>query len=451
MDQLSENLILSGLISGSKVILCFRQKELEWIVTLALFKNKCSTGSNHGYLFLNDLTDLDYVITDQAIPYPTASNQIIVNKNLTVTPHLQNKKVSPHHSENFERFFLTSGTTGTPKIVSRPMKSVLDNARIFCTLNPNYSSTLDLMRLSAGGGLNQALSTLVSGSTLYCANNSKLAYELLNQYHIKSLHGSPTQIGNLIKLIHDNQLPRLNLDIVRYTGAQASTKLVRNIQECLSKKIYISYGSTEAGGIAGMFLDDQLGPNFAGYVYPHATVEVLDNNLSIYDQPGILRVKTNHLVNGYKNNPDATDQHFKEGWFYPGDRAILYKNGLLQLLGRENDFINRGGVKIDPAEVDQALNGMHEFEDAAVFPSEDKYGIPILVAAVVYESEINLKALHQKLISLLGNSRVPKYYLKVKEIPRNHMGKVLRKQLKERYDSVISEQLQKSDNGMQEN
>ena len=66
-----------------------------------------------------------------------------------------------------------------------------------------------------------------------------------------------------------------------------------------------------------------------------------------------LEADLGRVANEYFNNHEATAVSFKEGWFYPGDRGRSNENGLLFLTGREREIINRGGVKIDPVNVDE--------------------------------------------------------------------------------------------------
>lgn len=425
-----------GINSKTSVMTCFVKKEVEWIITLALMRVGCTSGSNHGYSNINDLESVDWIISDRELAFKKEGQVVIVNNQWLneLQTNLVNTEYSP--PEIGERFSLTSGTTGRVKVVHRTYNQVVSSAMAHCCTNPHYSNTLELMRLSAGGGFTHALAMLISGSPLYCAGGPQSIYDIAKKYRIGCLSGSPTQIGGLIQHLDQSNLEPLNIKLIKYSGSQASKKLVKAIHKYLSPKIYTVYGSTEAGGIAGMYVDEKFQENVVGFVFPNSRVEIIKDGLPVFNEIGIVRVQSMNMVQSYQGDHVASAESFKDGWFYPGDRGLINENGLLSILGRENDLINKGGVKIDPAQIDASLTNHPNVQDAAIFSFEDHLGVTQLAAALVSNEQLNFKDVHAYLFNLHG-SRAPKHIIRANEIPRNHMGKVMRKELKEKFEPIL--------------
>lgn len=438
--KISQKLSAHGICEISSIVTCFAKKEIEWILTLALMRLGCTSGSNHGYSNINEIDDVDWVISDKELPFKYDGQVIIVTGqwlNELPTDFAFNK--FSEHIIN-QRFSLTSGTTGQPKTVYRSYNQLISSAKAHCCTNPVYSSTVELMRLSAGGGFTQALAMLISGSALYCSHGPQSIYNIIKKHRIACISGSPTQIGSLIQHMHQNNLEPLNIKLVKYSGSQASKKLIGAIHHFLSPKIYTTYGSTEAGGIAGMYIDEHFQENVVGYVFPNVQVEIIKDGQPVIDEPGIVRIQSMNMVQHYHNHAEASSEVFKDGWFYPGDRGLINKDGMLSILGREKDFINKGGVKIDPAQIDLTLINHPDIEDAAIFSFDDHLGVPQIAAAVVTNIAVDFEKIGNYLSSLHG-SKAPKYYIKAGKIPRNHMGKVMRKELKEKFESALINKL----------
>ena len=129
-------------------------------------------------------------------------------------------------------------------------------------------------------------------------------------------------------------------------------------------------------------------------------------------------------VSGYLNDPIATAEQFRDGWFYPGDLGAVTADGLLILSGRASEVINAGGVKVAPSVIEQALDERREVAEAAAFGAPDADGIVRIWAAVVANEPLDLAALAAHLKGRLGES-APRLF-QVSSLPRTGNGKVLR-------------------------
>jgi len=454
INNLSIFFARQGLKKDSTVLTCFLKKEFEWVCSLALLQLGCHIGSGHGYTQAQSEKNISHAVVDQPLDSDFSEKNVIFISQADILAMTKSDSICKLDYQNLYsidcnrvmRFSYTSGTSGIPKRVDRPMMQIVTSALHHAGMNTYQKQTLDLMRLSSGGSFTHALVTLIGGHTLLCSNSLGYTYALLDKKIARCLSGSPTQIGALINFIDKRSLPGLTIDLVKYSGAPVSKTLMENIKKNLSKKVYVNYGSTEAGAIAGMEIGDSYIPGEVGYVYPNALVEVLDENgNACINHEGILRIKSSNMVTSYFHGDQhlTSDNPFKDGWFYPGDHAILNKDGFLTIVGRKSDFLNRGGVKINPVELDLAIQNITGIEDAAVFMCDDDMGVPMLVAAVVHSREISNQIIMQTLIKDLGHSKTPKCLIKVDQIPKNHMGKVLRRELSDKYGPAIISQLRK--------
>ena len=151
-------------------------------------------------------------------------------------------------------------------------------------------------------------------------------------------------------------------------------------------------------------------------------------------QSGYLKLRNPYMVNGYLN---ASGEEFKNGWFYPGDRAIK-KNGQIFLLGRGDDVVNVGGIKISAQEIDDFMLSLDGVKDAACFWIKDKFGYNELWSAVVMQEISSLENLMAKVKAKFGIDGGPKRLIPVEFIPRTYSGKPQRNLMSEKVSNQIN-------------
>ena len=147
------------------------------------------------------------------------------------------------------------------------------------------------------------------------------------------------------------------------------------------------------------------------------------------------------LMSGYWGDEQATRSAFHDDWLLTGDRGYLDEDGYLYLSGRSKDFIKRGGEMISPQEVEDALLSHPGVQEAAVIGVPDtQWGER--VRAVVISSpghpptpEDLIQHCHRRLASF----KRPESVVFVTEIPKNPMGKVLKRVLRSQYGSPIQD------------
>ncbi len=327
------------------------------------------------------------------------------------------------------RVIMTSGTTGTPRGVELSVGAVEHRLATLQRYWTDERVELNLMTLSTTGGFHTALASLQHGTPY-------LAVELSNERMLKLaaaagvqvLAGSPVQVGSLVQLIREKNLTLPALREVRTAGAAATPALLAEIADVLAVPVRGVYGSTEGGGVATRMLHGSDNDADVGHPLPGVQLQIVDDH-GVVVAPGVsgdIRYRGAGLASGY-STPDS-EASFRDGWFYPGDQGSLTPEGSLVLDGRTSEIVNVGGVKVDPAKVDAAVEGFPGVIDAATFVIEKRPGVPELGLAVVARADCDLRALDQLLRTRLPGKH-PTVFGQVSVIPRNRMGKVERGRL----------------------
>jgi acyl carrier protein len=127
---------------------------------------------------------------------------------------------------------------------------------------------------------------------------------------------------------------------------------------------------------------------------------------------------------------------FRDGWTRTGDTGYLDDEGYLYLVDRTKDIINKGGVKISSIEIEMALYEHPSVGEAAVFPISHAVLGEEVAAAVVCKSEVSADELRGFLRERLADYKIPRKLLFVDALPRNSMGKVLKRDLRSSIETL---------------
>jgi acyl-coenzyme A synthetase/AMP-(fatty) acid ligase len=149
------------------------------------------------------------------------------------------------------------------------------------------------------------------------------------------------------------------------------------------------------------------------------------------------------MASGYILRPDANGADlvaFTDGWFRSRDRAFIREDGVVFLAAREDDVINIGGNKVDPAVIENAIAQAPGVIECAVVPAPRANGSVALVAVVVAQGDFDPAALKQHCREMLPKPLVPHAFVRAPSLPRNEGGKVLRSEVASRLAPGRAEQ-----------
>src|SRR5205823_12791314 len=136
-------------------------------------------------------------------------------------------------------------------------------------------------------------------------------------------------------------------------------------------------------------------------------------------ESGEIVIRGDNVTAGYENHPAANAEGFVDGWFRTGDQGVIDADGYIRLTGRLKEIINRGGEKVSPREVDEALMDHPAVLQVVTFAvSHDKLGEDVAAAVVLREGAT---ATEQELRSFLSQRlaafKTPRKILFLPEIP----------------------------------
>jgi malonyl-CoA/methylmalonyl-CoA synthetase len=177
-------------------------------------------------------------------------------------------------------------------------------------------------------------------------------------------------------------------------------------------------------------------PGAVGLPLPGVSLRLVDDAgvpLTEHDGEtvGEIEVQGENLFLGYLNRPDATESVMRDGWFRTGDMAVRDPDGYVRIVGRRaTDLIKSGGYKIGAGEIENALLEHPAVAEAAVTgePDED-LGERIVAWVVPAGAEPTADELADHVARLLAPHKRPRTVRFLKSLPRNDMGKVMKRAL----------------------
>ena len=146
-------------------------------------------------------------------------------------------------------------------------------------------------------------------------------------------------------------------------------------------------------------------------------------------------------MKGYWGQEDATRETIRDGWLYTGDLGYVDEDGYVFLAGRAKDFIKRGGEMISPEEVERTLAAHPGVDEAAIIGVPDPvWGERVRAIVVTKQSgEVEETELIEYCRQRLASFKKPESVVFIDELPRNALGKVLKRILQERYATPIED------------
>ena len=347
----------------------------------------------------------------------------------------------------------TSGTTGRPKGVRRPLPDIDADtqAAMFGFLNflfgndgPNHVH-LAVAPLYHTAVMNFVQAALHHGQTVVLMDKwtPEGTLERIQRYGVTSTHMVPTMFHRLLKLSEDERSAYdvSSLSHVIHSAAPCPIPTKRAMLDWWGPVIYEYYGATEGGGTLATPEDWESKPGTVGKPWPISEIKVLDDdgNELPPGSIGTVWMKMGDRKFEYHGDKQKTASTWNEqGFFTVGDAGELDEDGFLFLRDRKSDMIISGGVNIYPAETESVLLQHPDVLDAAVFgiPSED-WGEEVKAAVELAEGVDRSPETEQALLAYcaehLAKYKCPRTIDFVDDFPRDPNGKVYKRRLRDPY------------------
>jgi oxalate---CoA ligase len=211
-----------------------------------------------------------------------------------------------------------------------------------------------------------------------------------------------------------------------------SARIRVGLERILGTPVLQAYGTTETGTIAANPPVGLRKPETVGFS-PDNDFAIMDASGKVVG-PGIegeIVVRGPTVFGGYENDPAANRSIFRDGWYRTGDQGIIDADGYARLIGRLDEMINRGGEKIAPREIDEALLTHDDVAQAVSFPIPHATLHQELASVVVLQSDALVTAdeLRRFVGQRLAPFKVPRIILCAAEIPKGPTGKLNRRDM----------------------
>jgi len=214
-------------------------------------------------------------------------------------------------------------------------------------------------------------------------------------------------------------------------------------EERTGQRILERYGMSETMMNTSNPLLGERVAGTVGYPLPGVQVRVVDDagTQLAAGEVGVLEVKGPNVFSGYWRMPEKTATEFRaDGFFITGDLAAQDENGRVTLVGRAKDLVITGGYNVYPKEIERLLDEMPAVRESAVIgvPHAD-FGEAVVAVVVPVAQDVTLASVEAALAGQLARFKQPKRVCNVNALPRNAMGKVQKKLLREQFSTLFSE------------
>ncbi|MEL6106455.1 MAG: AMP-binding protein [Planctomycetota bacterium] len=339
----------------------------------------------------------------------------------------------------------TGGTTAAPKAVTLSHENLVANAwQQLVWINHSFGNDrmLGVLPFFHSYGMS---TTLVGGAMLGATTilhhrfNTKQVLHLIRQHRPTVMHAVPAMLSAMNAQLDQKPCVLDSLKWVISGGAPLEESIAKRFADHSGAQVVEGYGLSEASPVTHvghLFREPRYG--VIGLPLPETVCRIVDpDDASIVvadGEVGELLVRGPQVMLGYWNDPETTAEVIRDGWLHTGDLALKHGDGNYSIVGRKKDLIITSGFNVNPRDVEEVLRRCEGILDAAVVGDADDRRGEIVHAHLVLEpgadwdeeSWIQFCRKH-----LAAHKRPRRFTHCTTQLPRNFLGKVLRRKLRE--------------------
>lgn len=351
------------------------------------------------------------------------------------------------HDDQLLRLMYTSGTESRPKGAMHTSRSLM--WQYVSTIEAGSMSSDDVeihsLPLYHCAQLDNFLATdiyLGATSIILPRPEPETVLHTIAQHGVTNYFAPPTVWISLLRCPLFDEVDLSSLRKGYYGASAMPLEILSEIRERLPNlKLWNFYGQTEMAPLASALGPDEQDAHAGSAGRPVINVEttILDEN----DAPvvsgvvGEIAHRSPHLILGYLDDAEKTAEAFRGGWFHSGDLGYYDEHGLLHVVDRKKDMIKTGGENVASREVEEVMYRHNGVQEAAVFGLPHAAWVEVVVAAVVTREGATLTEddviAHCR--THLAGFKTPKHIFFVDSLPKNPSGKLLKRQLRDRFSA----------------
>jgi fatty-acyl-CoA synthase len=355
--------------------------------------------------------------------------------------------------DSVAELFYTSGTSANPKGVMLTHRNVYLHAMSVAIAFRTGIETVELHTIplfhANGWGVAHSL-TLTGGTHVMIQRfETREVFRLIQQEKVQSCSLVPTMATALVNCPERPKYEVSSLNRVVIGGAASSPTLVREVEEKLGCTCFSGYGLTETSPMLSISpmkpwlrwegAERYAGEAMTGYAAPAMELRVVDSNDVDVPHDGMaigeIIARTDGVMKGYWNDPEASREALRGGWFHTGDMATINEEGYLLVVDRKKDIIVSGGENISSLEIEKALLAHPAVYELAVVPVPDsKWGeVPKALVVLKPGQHASEAELLEFCRGRVAHYKVPRSIEFLESLPKTGTGKILKKELRKKY------------------
>jgi fatty-acyl-CoA synthase len=349
--------------------------------------------------------------------------------------------------------FYTSGTSADPKGVMLTHRNVYLHAlnssiAIHIEKDPVELHTIPLFHAN-GWGVAHSLTFRGGKHVMIHRFTTDEVFRLIQDEGAQTCSLVPIMATAMVNCPNRTKYNLSSLKRVSIGGAASSPTLVREVEEKLGCLCWSGYGLTETSpvlaisemkpGLGWKGEDKIAGQAMTGYAILGVELRVVDPNDHDVPHDGVaigeIVARGDGIMEGYWNQPAASAEALRDGWFHTGDMATVNEDGYFLIVDRKKDIIVSGGENISSLELEKAMLAHSAVLECAVLPVPDsKWGeVPKALVVLKADARANETELLEHCRSRLAHYKCPRSVEFVEMLPKTGTGKVLKKDLRKKY------------------